>query len=197
MRDFILSNFTIMNYVFDPEITVEITALLLSFFVFIKGIKEYRKAQKWKKLEFVSKEIKEFFNEPEIKRAMLLLDWNSNSFDVYIAKEKQEMALNFTDKDILGALMTHEERFAFTEKEVILKRIFDAFFEHLTMFENYIETGLIETKDLAPYLSYWIKILADSNNNRKSVEIKTQLWKYVDYYGYEKVRKLCYRKEFA
>ena len=186
-----------MNYAFDPELTLKITALLLSFFVFIKGIKEYSKTQKWKKLEFVSKEIKEFFNEPDVKRAMLLLDWNSNSFDIYLSKEKREIAVDFNDKDILGSLMTHEERFAFTEKEVIIKRVFDAFFERLTMFENYIETGLIEAKDLAPYLSYWIKILADPSNHRKSAEIKTQLWKYVDYYGYEKVRKLCYRKEFA
>lgn len=185
-----------MNYEFDPELTIKISALAISLFVFLKGIKEYKKAQKWKKLEFVSKEVKEFFNDPDVKRALLLLDWNSNAFDIDILKENREIDLDFNDKDILRALKTHTERFSFTDKEILMKRVFDTLFDRLTLFENYIETGLVAAIDLQPYLTYWIRILADPNNNRKSNEIRTQLWKYVDAHGYVKVRNLCYRKEF-
>ncbi len=185
-----------MIYSFDPDLAIKISTLIISLFVFFKGIKEYRKAQKWKKLEFVSKEIKEFFNDSNVKRALFLLDWNSKIFDIDILKESREIDLNFNDEDIIRALKTHNERLSFSDKEIAIKRVFDSLFDRLTMFENYIETGLVTAKDLQPYLTYWIRILTDSNNVRKSEEIRTQLWKYIDEYGYIKVRNLCHRKEF-
>jgi hypothetical protein len=59
------------------------------------------------------------------------------------------------------------------------------------MFDSYIETGLIRTKDIKPYLIYWIRILADSQNDRKSKEVQSQIWKYIDEYGYDRIRTFC------
>jgi hypothetical protein len=59
------------------------------------------------------------------------------------------------------------------------------------MFDNYIETGLISVNDIKPYLIYWIRILADKQNDRKPVEVRNQIWKYIDEYGYDRIRTFC------
>lgn len=173
------------------EIPLKIGAFLISCALFIKGIWEYSKAQKWKKAEFVSKEIKEFHNDFDIKRALLLLDWNANELDVKSNDLNGTGKMHFSDGLIVKALRTHMESPTFTDEEVIIKAIFDAFLDRISMFQNYIETGLIKIEDIKPYLIYWIQILADKNNPRKSEVVREQMWKYIDAYGYSNVRLFC------
>lgn len=179
-----------------PEVLIQLIAVLISAFIVLKGIKEYKEAQRWKKLEFVSKEIKEFFNDAEIKRALQMLDWNACSVPLNIGEIGIETKFTCTDDKIQNALRTHDQTSRFTPEEVVIKKIFDNFLDKLTMFENYIETGLINAKDIQPYLQYWINILANQNNKRKKKELRDQIWEYIDKYDYDKVRTLCYRKEF-
>lgn len=180
----------------NPEILIQLLAVLISAFIVLKGIREYKEAQRWKKLEFVSKEIKEFFNDAEIKRALQMLDWNACSVPLNPGEIGDETKFSCSDEKILDALRTHDQKSRFTPEEVVIKKIFDNFLDKLTMFENYIETGLINAKDIQPYLEYWIKILADPKNDRKDKKVRDQIWKYIDQYGYKKVRSLCHRKEF-
>lgn len=177
----------------DWELCFKIAALVISLAVFIKGIYEYTKAQRWKKAEFVSKEIKEFFNDFEIKRALVLLDWNSNDLELKPSEMAGRSKIHFTDNLIESALHTHKQVPTFTDEEVIIKAIFDTFFERLTMFYNYIETKLIEAKDIKPYLIYWINILADDNNDRKPQNVRKQIWIYIEEYGYSRIRSFCDR----
>lgn len=175
----------------DLELGLKIGAFLISFLLLIKGIYEYTKAQKWKKAEFVSKEIKEFYSDFDIKRAMILLDWNSNDIELKANEIGIETKLYFTDNLIISSLQTHRESPTFSNEEIVIKGIFDTLFDKLSTFENYIETGLINVKDIKPYLIYWIKIIADNQNDRKPKEVRTQIWKYIDEYGYDNVRVLC------
>lgn len=46
------------------ELELKIVAFVISFLLLIKGIYEY----KWKRAEFVAKEIKEFYEDFDIKR---------------------------------------------------------------------------------------------------------------------------------
>jgi hypothetical protein len=178
------------------ELVLKIGAFIISLSLLIKGIYEYTKAQKWKKAEFVSKEIKEFNNDFDIKRAMILLDWNSSELALKTNEIEGENKFYFNDDLIISALQTHKESHIFSVKEVIIKGVFDSLFDRLTMFDNYIETGLIRTKDIKPYLIYWIRILADSKNDRKSKEVRNQIWHYIDEYGYDRIRSFCYKFGF-
>ena len=186
-----------MKYILTPELTLQTIGILISILILLKGINEFKKAQKWKKLEFLSKEIKEFFTDPDVKRALLMLDWNDNKVELKMGEIGSEVELYFNDQDILAALQTHKQQQNFLDKHIIIKKVFDALFDGLSMFENYIETGLVSAKDLEPYLNYWITILADNNNRRKSTKLREQMWKYIDEYGYSKVRRLCEREEFG
>ncbi len=175
----------------DLELGTKIGAIGISLLVLIKGIYEYTKAQKWKKGEFVAKEIKEFQNDFDIKRAMILLDWNSKDLDLKPNEIEGKSKFFFTDDLIKSALQTHREMSTFSHEEVVIKSVFDSLFDRLTLFNNYIETGLINTNDIKPYLIYWIRILADPQNERKSKEVRNQIWKFVDEYGYDGVRAFC------
>lgn len=175
----------------EIELVLKIGGFVITVLLFIKGVYEYTKAQKWKKAEFVSKEMKEFNNDFDMKRAMALLDWNSNEIELKNNELGSKNQLSFTDELIISSLQTHKERSQFKDEEVVIKGIFDAFFDRLILFDNYIETGLIQAKDIQPYLVYWIAILADAQNNRKSKEVRTQIWKYMDEYGYSQLRSFC------
>lgn len=173
------------------ETALKIGGFATTVILAVKAIDEYRRTQKWKKAEFVSKEVKEFLIDFNIKRALLLLDWNSN--DLPIAKEEiiGKDKIYFTDDLITSALKTHLAVSGFTDEEVIIKSIFDVFFDRLSMFYKYIETGLINANDIKPYIIYWVKIFADNSSERKPAALKLQLWEYLEVYQYNDVKELC------
>ncbi|MCB0397315.1 MAG: hypothetical protein KDD36_11705 [Flavobacteriales bacterium] len=177
----------------DIELIFKTGAFIISLALLFKGIYEYARAQQWKKAELVSREVKEFLADFNVKRALVLLDWNAN----HLALDKDEMpgntTMKFDDALIESALRTHKECQKFTHEEVIIKEIFDHFLDRLTMFENYIESGLINARDLKPYLNYWIRILADPRSDRKPASTRKKMWVYIDEYGFDKVRSLCGR----
>lgn len=175
----------------NVEMILQILAIGISMIVLIKGIFEYTKAQKWKKAEFVSKEVKEFFADFDVKRAMILLDWNANELPLKDGELDGKTKFFFTDNLILTALHTHKEMSSFTNEEAIIKGIFDIFFDKLATFDNYIKTGLINSNDIKPYLNYWIEILADPKNSRKGKNVKDKIWTYIGEYGYSNVASLC------
>ena len=61
------------------------------------------------------------------------------------------------------------------------------------MFNNYVEAGLIDIADIKTYFAYWINIIGDKNNDRKPEKVRTQIWVYINEYGYSDIIKLCYK----
>jgi hypothetical protein len=52
---------------------------------------------------------------------------------------------------------------------------------------------LVETDDLKPYLRYWISILGDSENNKKTPEVRSRIWAYITDYGFVGTKSLLER----
>ncbi|HEY6331626.1 MAG TPA: hypothetical protein VI756_20035 [Blastocatellia bacterium] len=46
------------------------------------GLLQYRKSERWKRAEFVAKEIKEFESDPLVQNAMLMIDWGVRRINV-------------------------------------------------------------------------------------------------------------------
>ena len=182
-----------MNINLESGLTIG--ALAVSASTIMIGIYQYIKAQKWKKAEFVSKEIKEFYNDFDIKRAFTLLDWNSNELVLKESEIDEKKKMHFTDDLIYSSLSANEEKgydLAGACKEVVVIRsIFDSLFGWLIMFNSYIETKLVTVEDLRPYLIYWVQILADTNCNKKNEKVREQIWKYIDTNGYSILRDFC------
>jgi hypothetical protein len=148
---------------FDSELTVKVFTLLVSTILAIKAIIEYQKSQKWKKNEFLAKEMKEFFADKDVKRALLIIDWNRTDLPLYENEipENKKRTILFTDDHLENSLAAGSNM-EFTEEETIIRRTVDRFLEELSMFQIYVDNKLVTTKDLKPYLDYWMSRIGDN-----------------------------------
>ena len=157
----------------------------------MKAILEYQKAQKWKKVEFVAKEMKEFFSDYSVKRALTLLDWNARI--IYVKDELGKgIESVYIDDDILMQSWRHHSELPdgkFTKVEALVRDIFDDFLSKLGTFNHYLKTDLVEKEDLKPYLIYWIDMIG--KKGRKNEAVLSALWNFIDQYGYTDVQELC------
>lgn len=137
-----------------------ITAIVL-FFI---GLRRYTKEQKWKRKEFVAKEIKEFHENKMNRNAMLMLDWDTRGIELYPEHpdyEKRNVLIG--RKELAKALLPHHNlTFRFNQDEAIIRDTFDNFLSTLTRFEHFIETGIVSLEDFRPYLRYWISVIAEN-----------------------------------
>lgn len=149
---------------------------------FIKATYEYIKGLKWKKSEFLSKEVKEFFNDSNVKNVCLLLDWNTRKIEL------NGETIIITDEMLYESLQTHDVKSKFKIEEAKLRDMFDSFFDKLSYFNIHIKNGLVDKKQVLLYLSYYLDIL--STPGRKPKKLVETFNKYIDYYGYQNIREI-------
>ena len=65
------------------EKTIKLMTLIIGGLGFLKALVEYTKAQRWKKAEFLAREVKEFFADAYVQRALLMLDWNKVDIQLF------------------------------------------------------------------------------------------------------------------
>ncbi len=180
--DNFLNSFTFDNIIKFLTLAVGVVGLF-------KVLLEYTKAQKWKKAEFLAKEVKEFFADANIQRALLMLDWNIIDIPLFENEIENKKSFLFKDEMLINSLKHHDETY-FTDEESIIRQTFDDFLFKLGMFQNYIDSKLISKKDVEPYLSYWINLIGDLSRKRKDEQCFKQLWKFTNYYEYKPIIKL-------
>lgn len=158
----------------------------------IKVIIEYTKAQQWKQAEFITKEVKEFYADINVQRALQILDWDSGKISVFPG-ELNEGAKEFfyNEKLILSALRTHNpEGDFFTKEEFIIRKIFDTLFDKLSLFQHHIDAGLFRPRKLQGYLDYWLNIMFSEKNKRKTSDFKARLRAYIEVYEFNDLKKM-------
>lgn len=160
---------------------------VLALTTFVVGLFQYRQGQRWKALEFVSSEIKEFLRNPDARNAMQMLDYNGRPIHFIVPSPSGTAVklIQVTDALVISALTTHLERGdrPITEDEGLIRQAFDTFFDYLAQFNHYIVgSNLIQYRDFHPYLSYWLAIMTDQNEQRKPRQFVSQLNRYLDVY---------------
>jgi hypothetical protein len=158
---------------------------ILGIIPFLKAIWEYIRDLKWKKSEFLSKEIKEFQSNENSKITFQLLDWNSRKIKLKCGE------YNITDYDLISALQTHNKKSKFSIKEAEIRDIFDEFFDKLSTFNIYINNGLISEKELYEYIGYYVNTLT-SENKKPKLLIDT-FNEYIQFYEFKNVSELIER----
>ena len=174
---------------------IKICTLVVASIGAAMAIFTYIKAQKWKKVEFLAKVMKEFYEDFNVKRALLMLDWSV--FKIPLANgeiDKKEYFL-FSDKLLLSALIHHEEKLngAFTQEEALIRLLFDTLFEKLTTIQNYLDNRLFSFKDLKPHLVYYMKIIGDPESKRKDDVVRKQIISYIQNYQESQTMRLIER----
>ena len=161
---------------FDEKIKT--LALIGAIVGFLVGLFQYRRAQRWKKAEFLANEMKYFFATPRVQRALILIDWGSRRFQLLesgAANTPQTLvtrkmqALGLRPHVLLGPAASDDEVFViegtiarkgFTVEEAAIRDCYDAFLDGLEQFSSYVKTSLVDINSLRPYLGYWIAEIA-------------------------------------
>ncbi len=164
-------NFLISNSVF-----------LLGTFTAIKGVFEYSQKRKFEKNLFLHEQMNKFFEIEEVQVVHRLLDWNSSRIS-YSGKE-----YFFDDGILLGGIQTHDKKTRFDEREVIIRKVFDKYFDELNHLVILKDCNLLDESNLRKFLKYWIEIIKGEKRN-KSSEIIKALHKYLEFYDYIEVKK--------
>ncbi|MBC7937092.1 MAG: hypothetical protein H7Y86_17215 [Rhizobacter sp.] len=157
---------------------------------FYIGLKRYKKAQSWKRMEWVANEVKAFIADPMVRNAMYMLDWGTRHIELYPQKTDYDDRFVLVDRQLLNnALQVHELRdeplhgkTRFTKDEIAIRDIFDHFLSSLGKFNQFIEAGLITCAELKPYLIYWIDTISNElhDNTRIALHDYIQRYKFVD-----------------
>jgi len=173
------------------------------------GFRQYRRAEAWKRGEFVAREIKEFQLDPLAVNAMQMIDWGERRINLYLKECPEYVSCPRVDRKILGlALLPHEikaqypspeipkvdiAKTRFTPDEVRIRDTFDVFLNYLQRFGNFIAAKLISAEELEPYLKYWLGSIASENPDADIAD--DEMWRcvllaYINHYGYTGVVNL-------
>lgn len=194
-----------MNHsLFRPDVAIDLTIKAIGVIVAIIGaivaIREYKKKQAWTKSEFLAKEIKYFFDDFDVKRALWMLDWHA--FTIPLAQEEMgyRTSFEFDNNLLLTSLSDHNVRFKgkqfpdedeeYTPEETQIRVIFDSFFQKLGGFQTHIDNGLFTYGDLEHYVAYYVKIIHGKDNRWKTQNIQNQIMDYIIVYKYIQVKRL-------
>lgn len=181
---------------------------------------QYRRAEKWKRIEFIAKEIKEFESDPVIQNALLMIDWGARRINLFLLPNSTGKDSIKITRDIQWkALLPHplkkehseyrtfgssEEEIksedyqedyhkkTFTTKEAKIRDTYDAFLTRLDRFATFIQSGLISLEELKPFLNYWIDAMTQ-NEHAEDATWRFTLLSYIHFYNYSGVQFLLER----
>lgn len=135
--------------VVDLKSFLELLGKFGAFVLFLIAVLKYWQSQKWKKSEFLAKEMKEFYSDPLVKKALRLVDWDSLTFnliegqdEVTVTRQMQVMALRphallaNSDSGMASSSGDSESLLRwFNKPEVAIRDSYDAFLDGLARFE--------------------------------------------------------------
>lgn len=178
---------------------IPIVGLLLTSTAFVAGLFQYRQAQRWKALEFISGEIKDFLTNRDVRNTILMLERNQRpitfvtQFTNETNGEEKLVTVIVSDEMLLSTLTYRQRKGSVTKEEGLIRDTFNTFFFYLSNFNHYIQVfGLIKYSDLHPYLGYWLEILSNKTN-RKPAEFPEIVQRYLEDHRYSGVRELIVR----
>ncbi len=174
---------------------IEISKIVGASVAFGIGLRQYRKSEAWKRLEFVAAEMEKFYNDIAVKSALTMLDWRRKEMALFKFRDQNDVKRVVVDYALVASSLGIQPEFAYDKRQSAIREIFERLLEFLARFEGFVSAGLIQKSDLNPYLDYWMKLLAgcDAHSPEVTKKVLPDLWKFIDYYGYRDVRCLVSR----
>jgi len=112
---------------FEPIEMADALKLVGALTVFIIGLYQYVRAQKWKRREFIAQQVKEFEADAEVRMMMKIFDWTDRTFFFPADNGGPPIAAKVTDDLLCAALLSHEDAGAYDLHEVFLRDRIDEF----------------------------------------------------------------------
>ena len=158
------------------------SVFLLGIATLTKAVWEYSQKRRFEKDLFLHQQLERFFAIEEIQVVHRILDWNSMKVTY------QGTNYYLDDAIILEGIKTHDKKNKFSEREVMIRKIFDRYFDELNHLIILKDCNLIDEKNLRRFLRYWIEILKGSKKNKSDIVI-TSIHQYLTFYDYKEVKK--------
>jgi hypothetical protein len=171
----------------DPK---ELLTLILATAGGIFALWRWTIDQKWRRVQHAQSLVKNFLEKKNTIKAFEILDTTGEVECESTYNSKMKEAIEITDEFLIGALSTFDQKDGNDDREVIIRDIFDSYFDELNTFQSHIETGLVEIQDIQPYLEYWMLQLTGRGRVRGPAFGK-QTAKYLDFFGYKRVLTLA------
>src|SRR5277367_1315826 len=92
--------FRIFHWLFPPgsfSHWMEIIKIVGAGLAFWIGLRQYRRNEVWKRLEFVAAEMKNFYDDPAVKTAMTMLDWRKKKLALYKFRNENDLTQETVD----------------------------------------------------------------------------------------------------
>ena len=176
------------------------------------GIVRYNRNEKWYRIEFLRKAVREFEDDPDIRRALRILDFEEyRDYAVSLPNHDKPVAFQVTNELLCAALGNHKERIQrkqaidtlkakgmLTEEildeyqiETVLRDWFNKMLNGLEHFGYFVESELFTANEIRPWMIYWIRLIADRAYKRPGAsKFYDQLYSYTHDYGFSGVIKL-------
>jgi len=144
--------------------------------------------QRWRRVQHAQSLIREFLTKPNTNKAFEIIDTEGEgNFDT---DDKHVTTIEIKDAFLIEALSTFDQKQDSSEDELVVREIFDEFFEDLNGFQHHVDSRLIKLRDVAPYLEYWMRALTGRERVR-NIDFARQCATFLTYFGYRKVLVLA------
>jgi hypothetical protein len=184
---------------------LKIFALLGASIAFGVGLLQYRRAQRWKRAEFLANEMKDFLATPRVQKALLLIDWGCREIQLledrptdesWVTVTRQMQTMGLRPHILLDRTGSDSETFTvdeaapgegFTQSQAAIRDCYDAFLDGLEKFASHAKAGLIDLPSLRPYIGYWVDDISSPTDNVEDAAWCAALLTYVSFYRFEDV----------
>jgi hypothetical protein len=180
---------SLVDFLKDNKDAISSAGTIFAVAVFAFAFFQYRRAESWKKSEFIAKLYKEFVDDPECQRAMWMMDWEETR-QINFGSEDKPLIETCTPEKLASALRKHDE-IRFTEVEVKIRDTFDRFFMYVEQFERAMQNKLVQQNQVYPYFAYWIELLGGKRH--LSDHVRNSILTYLHLYGFNDVQRFLAR----
>ncbi len=186
---------------------IDATGLVGAAVAFLIGLAQYRRAQQWKRAEFLAQEVKELESDPHAMIALTMVDWPQRSFRLHALEDSKNEALTLvTYATQIRALRPHtmadvgqgesaqppqessdSARPDKYPEDPLIRDCYDALLKRLDRLGAYLHRHLVSAADLAPYIGYYIDDIAAMTSDPTEALWTLSLLTYIHFYHFTNI----------
>ncbi len=187
-------------------------SLLLTSGAISWGVFQHVRQHRWKRIEFLRQAVREFEGDPDITKALKILDFEEyRDYQIDSPAHGEPFAFHVTDELLCNALADHDHRARRKQQlerdqdistldpaalrqyqiETALRDWFNKLLNGLEHFGYFLESGLFTPEELRPWMNYWVKLIGDPIYRRPGASrFYDALYSYIHHSGFFGVQRL-------
>ncbi|HEX8694674.1 MAG TPA: hypothetical protein VF746_19775 [Longimicrobium sp.] len=176
----------IRQWLRDPEKWLHLLTLVGGLAAFGLGLNEYREEQRWKRLEYFTELLQSFEAEPEVRDALLMLEYNQPRVCAReeAAADARGRCFAVTDSLMVKALDASMQNRVLTDDERHVVYGLDRLLTALDRIDYLQTQGFVAEEVRHPTVAYWIYLIGDRQAPAKPAAVRAKLCEYIRFFEY-------------